>query len=246
MFEPSKPILIVKTGEPLPSVKAAHGDFEDWIARGLGMPLAEVAVAAAHQGQALPDPATIAGVVVTGSPAMVTERADWSEAAAAWLAKLVESDSLPVLGLCYGHQLLAHGLGGEVGTNPNGRETGSVEVRFRARDGDASLGPLFESGAHQGHMSHLESVLRPPADAEVLAETDQEPHAVLRFGPRQWGVQFHPEFDREIMRSYVVARREILAGEGADPDAIHAAVVETPQLTRILERFAKLVAEAAS
>ncbi len=246
MGKPIKPILILKTGEALPSVKAARGDFEDWIALGLGLSVGEVEVAVAYQGEALPDPETIGGIVVTGSPGMVTDRAEWSEASAAWLAKLVEGDAMPILGLCYGHQLLAHGLGGEVGTNPNGRETGSVEVRFLLPEGDASLAPLFEGGAHPAHMSHLESVLRPPAGAEVLAETDQEPHAVLRFGPRQWGVQFHPEFDREIMRCYVAARREILVAEGTDPDAVDEAAIETPELTGILKRFAKLVEKSES
>jgi GMP synthase (glutamine-hydrolysing) len=243
MGNPKKPILILKTGESLAPVKAAHGDFEVWIARGLGVPLDEVAVAAVYQGDALPDPETICGVVVTGSPGMVTDREAWSEASAAWLAKLVEVDAMPVLGLCYGHQLIAHGLGGEVGTNPKGREAGSVEVRFLPPEGDASLAPLFASGTHRGHMSHLESVLRLPAGAEVLAETDLEPHAALRFGPRQWGVQFHPEFDRGIMRAYVAARREILEGEGIDPDALHDAAVETPELALILKRFANLVGE---
>ena len=242
----NKPILILKTGESLAPVKAARGDFEDWIARGLGLRLDEAAVAAVYQGEALPDPETIGGIVVTGSPGMVTERAEWSEASAAWLAKLVDANAMPVLGLCYGHQLIAHGLGGEVETNPNGRETGSVEVRFLRPEGDASLAPLFAGGVHPAHMSHLESVLRLPAGTEVLAETDQEPHAVLRFGPRQWGVQFHPEFDREIMRAYVAARREVLAGEGANPDAMHEAAVETPELTRTLKRFAKLVEESRS
>jgi GMP synthase (glutamine-hydrolysing) len=232
-------IWVLKTGETLVPVKAQHGDFEEWIARGLGRSMAEVAVSSVYQGDPLPDADSIGGVVVSGSPEMVTTRLDWSEASAAWLREIVEGDTIPILGLCYGHQLIAHGLGGEVGLNPRGREMGTVEVSLPegSLDGD----PLFESGILPGHMSHLESVLVPPSDARVLATTAKEEHAALQFGPRQWGVQFHPEFDREIMRGYVEARREILTHEGRDPDAMIEAVVEAPALLRVLERFAGVV-----
>ncbi|MEZ4331915.1 MAG: glutamine amidotransferase [Myxococcota bacterium] len=238
-----RPILVLKTGEALPPVKAACGDFEGWIARGLGRPIApgEVEVAAVHLGDSLPAPAQIAGVVVTGSVSMVSDREPWSERAAAWLARVVAEDAAPVLGLCYGHQLIAHGLGGEVGANPRGREMGTVEVRFPT--GNGPLEPLFEAGVFLGHTSHVEAVLRPPPGARILAHTAQDPHSALRYGPRQWGTQFHPEFDAEILRRYVEARRDVLAGEGRDPDAMIAAIEETPELARVLARFGRLTDE---
>jgi GMP synthase (glutamine-hydrolysing) len=239
-------ILILKTGEALAPVRARHGDFEDWIALGLGRPVDALEVASVYRGESLPNPSSIRAVVITGSPAMVTERPDWSEASARWLARIVREDALPVLGLCYGHQLIAHGLGGEVGPNPNGREMGTVEVTF---DGDRESGQgagdglasIFEEGVFPGHMSHVESVLRPPEGTRVLARTALDPHSVLEFGPRQWGVQFHPEFDRAIMQGYVEARRQIVADEGLDPDAMIAEAVETPAITRVLARFADAI-----
>jgi GMP synthase (glutamine-hydrolysing) len=245
-------ILILKTGEAPPPVKGRYGDFEDWIASGLGRPLDSLEVASVYKGDPLPSVDSLSGVVITGSPAMVTERPDWSEASARWLAKVVESDSVPVLGLCYGHQLLAHALGGEVGPNPNGREMGTVDVTFhceetnhrREKDGVAKLegpAPIFEAGVFSSHMSHFESVLRPPVNAEILAHTALDPHSVLEFGPRQWGVQFHPEFDRKIMQGYVEARREVLVSEGLDPDAMIAEAVETHAITSLLARFVEWV-----
>lgn len=241
-------ILILKTGEAPPSVKLGRGDFEDWIARGLGKPLDSLEVASVYRGDALPSADSISGVVITGSAAMVTERLDWSEASARWLAKIVEADHMPVLGLCYGHQLLAYALGGEVGPNPKGREMGTVKVTFHREGAEAEAtasggepAAIFEAGVFHAHMSHVESVLRPPQDAEILADTVLDPHSVLRFGPRQWGVQFHPEFDREIMQGYLEARREILADEGLDLDAMIAETVETLPITRLLGRFAEWV-----
>lgn len=244
----SKPILVLKTGEALEPVKAARGDYERWIAEGMGRTLApgDVEVAAVYLGDELPPAERLGGVVVTGSAAMVSAREPWSERAAAWLADVVKRDAIPVLGLCYGHQLLAHALGGEVGPNPNGREMGTVAVSFDPTPDAPSglvpdpLAPLFEPGVHLGHTSHVEAVLRPPPGARVLARTALDPHSALRYGPRQWGTQFHPEFDAEILRGYVEIRREILIGEGRDPDAMIAAIEETPDLARVLQRFAAL------
>ena len=255
-------ILILKTGEALSPVRRSRGDFEDWIARGLGLAVDALEVVSAHRGEALPAAQDLRGVVVTGSPAMVSERADWSEDAARWLAAIVEADALPVLGICYGHQLIAHGLGGEVGPNPRGREMGTVDVRFDAghdEDGGGApsagrkgpsgrpshavgaIEPLFRgSTTFPAHMSHVESVLRPPDGARVLATTALDPHSVLAFGPRQWGVQFHPEFDREIMQGYIEARRDILADEGIDPDRLIAGARDADASGRVLARFAVL------
>lgn len=58
---------------------------------------------------------------------MVTDHGPWSEYTAMWLRETVEQHT-PVLGTCYGHQMLAYALGGEVGNNPHGYETGTVNV----------------------------------------------------------------------------------------------------------------------
>lgn len=246
MTRADRPILVLKTGEALPPVKALRGDYELWIAQGMGRTLApgDVEVAAVYLGDPLPAADRIAGVVVTGSASMVSAREDWSERSAAWLAEIVANDSVPVLGVCYGHQLLAHALGGEVGANPNGREMGTVSVHFHdAAKRDPLLGPFGASSIRPGHTSHVEAVLRPPKNAQVLAHTTLDPHSAIRFGRRQWGTQFHPEFDAEILRRYVEYRREILLSEGRDPDAMISAVAETPDLARVLERFERLTRE---
>ena len=74
-----------------------------------------------------PHPDEIAGVVVTGSAAMVTDRHPWSERTARWIAD--NDGKTPILGVCFGHQCVAHGLGGEVQWHEN-RPSGVVcEIR---------------------------------------------------------------------------------------------------------------------
>ena len=188
----------------------------------------------------LPAPERLAGALITGSPAMVSHRADWSERTAEWLAEAHRA-GLPLLGVCYGHQLLAHALGGTVGPNPAGRRMGRVEVRAIEPD-DPLLG-RFAPNEHF-HVSHSEAVLVPPEGARIVAVTDRDPHHALYFGHSSWGVQFHPEFGRAIMRAYLQARADVLTAEGQDPAELVRAVSDDTVGPAVLARFGALV-EAA-
>jgi len=236
-------VVIVKTGVTIPTVAAQRGDFEGWISAGLGLAASRVRVVRVYAGESLPDPGSLAGAVVTGSSAMVTDREPWSEAAAEWLAAAVAAET-PVLGICYGHQLLAHGLGARVAANPRGREIGSVEISLTA---EARNDPLFEGGeaSLRVQASHVEAVLALPPGATRLATTALDPnHAFAipyRDGRAAWGVQFHPEFDADIVRGYITARRENLLQEGIDADALLRDVADTPTGTAVLRRFAALL-----
>ena len=118
--------LILETGQPVASMRR-HGGFPHWIRTAAGLPRDAAVVVDVERGDALPSRDGFAGVIVTGSGAMVTDRHDWSERTAAWLGEAAQA-GLPLLGICYGHQLIAHALGGEVGWHPRGREMGTVEV----------------------------------------------------------------------------------------------------------------------
>ncbi|MDX1626782.1 MAG: glutamine amidotransferase [Wenzhouxiangellaceae bacterium] len=240
MTDPNRdvPFLIVKTGRAVPEARRGGQDFEDWFADGLGRERFEFRTVRVDEGETLPepDPARLAGALVTGSPAMVSDRADWSEATAAWLAE-AHRGGLPLLGVCYGHQLLAHALGGEVGPNPEGRRMGRFETRAIDPD-DALLAPFAPACAF--HVSHFEAVLRLPDGARVVGRADHDPHHALHFGGNSWGVQFHPEFDRETMRAYIEARAEVLDDEGQDPVALREAVDGPHHGPKLLRRFGDL------
>jgi GMP synthase (glutamine-hydrolysing) len=79
-----------------------------------------------------------------------------------------------------------------------------------------------------------------PAGAEVLACNDFEAHHAVRFAPRAWGVQFHPEFTQVAMKQYLHLRSEALRNEGQDPALLLAAVTETTASEQLLKRFASL------
>ncbi len=236
-------VLIVRTGATLEQLRAPHGDFHDWFREGMGLREAEVDVVSPFEGEALPDPGAHRAVVVTGSSAMVTDRADWSERTARWLRGLVEQDAAAVLGVCYGHQLLAHALGGDVGDNPRGRQIGTFEIELLPEGRrDPLLGVL--PARFQAQETHVQSVLRPPQGAVVLACDEHDPHQALRYGPRAWSVQFHPEMTATTLAGYVRHRAEQLRREGIDPEERLRSLRDGEHGRTLLRRFVALAAEA--
>lgn len=229
-----RPILIVKTGNTLDALRGQQGDFEDWITRGLGADAGAIEVCDPRNGTLLPEPDTQRAVIITGSHEMVSHRAPWSECTAEWLARCVQAE-VPVLGICYGHQLLAHAMGGTVDFHPGGLEIGTVPLHLAATAQDD---PLFAGLPEQFPVQviHRQSALQLPPGAVPLAANAHEPHQAFRIGRCAWGVQFHPEFDAAAMRGYVQAQAPNLD----DPNAIAAQVRPTPEAASLLGRFAQL------
>ena len=232
-------MLVVKTGTTLPQLRPHRGDYEDWIVERLGLPWERIELVVVYEGETLPAPHEPAAVVVTGSSALVSAREPWSERTAAWLREAVTTGT-PLLGICYGHQLLAHALGGRVGRNPRGREIGTVAVELQAaaRE-DPLLGGLPAQLTVQA--THVESVLELPPGARLLASSAIDPHQAFACAERAWGVQFHPEFDAQVVRTYLEVRREEIREEGIDPESLERAVEDSPHGTRLLRRFAELL-----
>lgn len=239
-------LILVQTGNTLPAIAEQKGDFDAMFLRGLfGDPSGEDVVHVdPREGDPFPDPTDADAVLVTGSASMVTERLDWSERTKDWLPRVLEAE-VPLLAVCYGHQLLAEATGGRVGKNPNGREIGTIEVTLTdAGQADALLGAL-EGPVLSMQSTHVESVLELPPSATLLGHTPLDPHQSFRVGERAWGVQFHPEIDADVSRWYVEGRAEIIRDEGLDPDALAAAVRDTPAGPALLRRFIELVREGA-
>jgi GMP synthase (glutamine-hydrolysing) len=232
-------ILIVKVGSTFPALRAVKGDFEDWILAGMGLDADATMVVDVQNGDALPEPGALSGVVVTGSHASVTDHAGWSERMAAWLRATLEGE-VPTLGICYGHQLLAYALGGDVADNPRGLEFGTVPVQLeRSAREDALLGGL--PNPIRAHVCHSQTVVRLPEGARRLAYSRLDPNQAFVVGDSAWGLQFHPEFDAGTVRVYIDRFSEQLAAQGQDPGWVAESCVDTPTGPQILRRFAELV-----
>ncbi|WP_018403172.1 glutamine amidotransferase [Marinobacter gelidimuriae] len=231
-------VIIVKTGETYPQIRERCGDFESWFVRGLSSAL-ELSVVNVVAGESPGEPSDWDGIVITGSPAMVSNRDPWSEQTAQWLAAAVTA-KVPLLGVCYGHQLLAHALGGTVDYHPEGRESGTHTVTLtESAASDALFGTMPSQFSAQ--LTHKQSVLSLPPQAVLLGTSDFEPHQAFRIGECAWGVQFHPEFTDEVMRVYLAVQALDIESEGSDAAALLAAVKPAPEASSLLQRFSELV-----
>lgn len=122
-----KALLVIQMGEPPEDIAAQVGQQGKWFADALPERHDALRVIRPDRGEALPTFERVSAAIISGSWAMVTDRLAWSEYTAGWVREAFHAE-VPMLGVCYGHQLLAHALGGTVGDNPNGPELGLQTV----------------------------------------------------------------------------------------------------------------------
>jgi len=234
-----KNIVIIKAGDSIPSLVARRGDFEDWIIAGIGDSHPSTMVVSVHKGETPPDFDLISGIVITGSHESVTDQADWSERTASWLVKAVERE-IPILGICFGHQILAYALGGIVDYTPGGPEFGTVSFSLTAASKDD---PIFGNLPRMVEVqsSHYQSVLKLPPKATLLAFSEKDPHSAICYGPCVWGVQFHPEYDADIATAYMHEFSGLIEKSNEDVTSLLGNCKDTITGRLILRQFAEFV-----
>lgn len=218
MSHPIPRIDILMAGRTLAPIREKYGDFDRWFQDQTHAP-ARYRVRVLFDGAPLPPVSESDGWIITGSPASVNDALPGMRSVRAGIARVVMGGH-PVLGVCFGHQLLAASLGGKVAKNPNGRELGLATIALTDVGGRS---PIFRGldARFPVYESHQEVVTRLPADGQVLAENEMGLQA-FQLGNGAFGVQFHPEFTIEIARMYVQLRsgNEIppLTGRRDHPD----------------------------
>lgn len=232
-------IAILVTGEPSDTIARSSGGYADMVRRAAGFHPEVTMHAFDGRRDDLPAPENFDGIVITGSDHSVYERLPWMIGLEGYLRTAI-TEECHVLGLCFGHQLLASAFGGQVVRNPRGRETGKVLATPVAPDEVLGLPrepfPVL--------MVHQDTVQRLPRGSVVLAHTNRDAHAAIRFGPRCWGVQFHPEFSPEVLGAFIDEQHEALLAQGDDPGALRAELADTPAATGLLQAFVRQVAAA--
>jgi GMP synthase (glutamine-hydrolysing) len=233
-----KKLLIIKAGTTYPAIRSKAGDFDDMVIERAGLPGREVTVCPVYEKQPLPELSGIYATIITGSHEMVTDRADWSVYLANWI-KETAYGKIPVLAICYAHQLAAAALGGSAGYHPRGLELGSTLIELTP---EGAVDPLMRvlPARFTGHVTHAQTVTALPAGAKVLAHNSFEAHQAIAFGPNVWGLQFHPEFSADIVHLYIDEDKERLEKKGYDTAALHSSVVESPYGGTLLKRFIEL------
>ncbi|NMO15543.1 glutamine amidotransferase [Pyxidicoccus fallax] len=223
-----KNVLLLKAGDAALPVRLSVGDYESWFLQTIGLSNYRFDILHVHRDAPLPASADgYDAVMMTGSPASVTQPAPWMERAADFMVEAGERGT-PVLGVCFGQQLLAHAYGGRVTRNPQGREIGTVEV---ALTNEGREDPLFDglSERFAVQATHEDIVSQVPEGARVLAGNANTSAQALAFRPNVRGVQFHPEVTPDAMRALILARQE-----GLEQDAVARGVAPGERVPRLL------------
>lgn len=193
-------IAILETGHPPEHLKDA---FDDYPARfrallGEGVPTTRFNVQAGH----LPDdPTAFQGGIVTGSAAGVYDDLPWIPKLTEWLRAARGRTRL--VGICFGHQALAHAFGGAVEKSHKGWGVGLH--RYDVRADEPWMHPRARTIAIP--VSHQDQVTAISDDARVIASSGFTPYAGLAWGQDAISFQCHPEFQPEYAQALIEGRR---------------------------------------
>ncbi|MBF0865835.1 MAG: type 1 glutamine amidotransferase [Gluconobacter potus] len=148
---------------------------------------------------------------------------------------------IPMLGICFGHQILASALCGR----DQVFRRGQCEVGYKWLDvtSEAQADPVCSHLGAKMHMFvwHNDEVRADHPDMRVLASSDQCPNQVWRYRDRPvWGIQGHPEITLETAEDWFEASRARLEHDGADLDELMRTASEAEDAKLILDRFAGL------
>lgn len=206
-------VTILQAGEVPAPLRDRFGTYPPMFERmfeaaGAGFELETIAIC---DGAPFPDPANLEAVLITGSSAGVyDDHLSWMEPLRGFI-RAAYAARTPMVGICFGHQIMADALGGVVRKSEKGWGLGRHTYRVIApppllKDAGPSLSIL---------CSHQDQVISPPPEASVFLASDFTPNAGLHYrNGRALSLQPHPEFEDAYGRALAELRR------GRAPDAV--------------------------
>lgn len=185
-------------------------------------------------GAPLPDPARLDAVLITGSPAGVYDPLPWMDPLRDFIRRAHQRGTRMV-GICFGHQIIADALGGEVRKSEKGWGLGRHVYEVVADQ------PHFAPGVGQMAIacSHQDQVITPPPMAKVILRNAFAPNAGLSYaGGTILSFQPHPEFEDDYASALIDLRRSKVSEELIDAahDSMKTAS-DSALLSRAISRF---------
>jgi GMP synthase-like glutamine amidotransferase len=211
-------IAILRTDSVLDQFQAAHGDypamFETALASSAALPPAlcdrppRFTAFATHEGELPVDPQEFAAYVITGSRHSVYDDLPWLPPLVEFLRSALAADR-KVIGICFGHQLLAHHFGGETARAETGWCVGVHDTQVLQAQ------PWMEPRATRFGLlsSHRDQVRRLPEGAETFAASVKCPNAGFVLGSQVLTFQGHPEFTKAYAADLMRMRETALGAE---------------------------------
>ena len=222
-------LAILRTGDPPGDLLSRFGHYDGMFARLLGLETVGYDVRA---GEYPAWPTNHAAYLVTGSPAGVYDPLPWIEPLIGFLRQTKGQAKL--VGICFGHQVMAEAFGGHVEKSVRGWGVGlqdyEVVVRAPWMDDVASIAVP---------VSHQDQIVVQPPHSPILARSDFSPYGMLAYDDQPAiSMQFHPEFEPDYARALIETRRDRLP----DADAALASFDRPDDRGRVAEWIRRFLA----
>ncbi|MAZ61655.1 MAG: hypothetical protein CMG50_05725 [Candidatus Marinimicrobia bacterium] len=222
-----KNVVILSNGPGLPEIIKKYGHSSDWIPNIVSNDNINFIIKKVYENDFEID-LNADAYILTGSKYSVYDDVDWIYKLKDFTKLLVDNNRY-ILGICFGHQILANCLGADVKKNNLGWELGSYKIELTEKGLCNALFNGFSS-SEIVYESHQDTVLNLPADIDVLASSDKSNQS-FSYKNKVFGVQFHPEFSKEVTRMLMDLR--IKKGVSIDSDIL----LESDKSFSILNNF---------
>jgi GMP synthase-like glutamine amidotransferase len=228
-------VTIIETGIVSPKNRERHGSYPQMFERMIGAadPSVTFDTVGIPAGEPLPDIGGLEAILITGSVAGVYDGFDWIAPLEAF-ARTAHGKKVPMVGVCFGHQLIAQALGGTVRKSEKGFGLGR-HVYDVVPDNGLIDGPQIALAC-----SHQDQVITPPAGTRTILSSDFTPHAGLLYSDTTLSVQAHPEFTV----GFALACCEMVRSKGGAPENVLTAAetslaepLESARLGAAITRF---------
>ena len=199
-------IQIISCGPGLKEISEIHGVSSDWVQEMIGDKVPETEVVRAYLGES-PSLKDNCAWIIMGSRYSAYDKMGWIEDLKDSICLAIDK-KIPILGICFGHQILCSALGAVVSNNLKGWEIGSSEVFLTDKGVSSSLFQGFDESFYV-YQSHHDIVSDLPENVDLLCSNQFGAQSVS-FSNFVFGVQFHPEFSYKVMKAYFDARTKDL------------------------------------
>jgi GMP synthase-like glutamine amidotransferase len=208
-------VTIIETGLVSPKNRELYGSYPQMFEGMIGAADSSVTfdTVSIPSGDPLPDVDALSAILITGSPAGVYDGFDWI-APLENFVRAANNRKVPMVGVCFGHQIIAQALGGTVRKSAKGWGLGRHVYDVAPGNGIIDGTPIALAASHQ------DQVITPPAGAKTILSSDFTEHAGLLYsGGTTLSVQPHPEFSV----GYALVCCEMAGSKGDAPDGLVAA-----------------------
>lgn len=226
-------VAVLQTGRAPDDLQAEHGDYDRMCKTLLGLAPHEATTFAILDGEFPDDPEAFDLLLITGSRHGVYEGHDWIPPLET-LIREAYARGQKMIGICFGHQIIATALGARVEKSDKGFGIGVMEYTLQRQDGKTI--PVSLCAWHQ------DQIVSPPPNAKIIASSEFCEVAGLQYAETAITFQAHPEFTRDYVRDLIVARTPSMLAEDFSQQRL--ATLESPVDQNVIqEEIARFLSE---